>query len=138
MDKPAPDAAKLLGYWEEWEKGETPPGKVLPNLKTDGMPELLRSLIEDASWAIRVTTRLRRLPGEADRRSSLVLPRPDSVDRHRGRGSTHRVAGRRSTTSSIALPPGATRSRLARSPTRHATRPCCVCSTRRTTVRMSS
>ena len=49
MDKPAPDAAKLRGYWEEWEKGETPPGKVLANLKTAGMPELLRSLIEDAS-----------------------------------------------------------------------------------------
>ena len=49
MDKPAPDAAKLLGYWEGWEKGETPPGKVLANLKTAGMPELLRSLIEDAS-----------------------------------------------------------------------------------------
>ena len=49
MDKPAPDAAKLLGYWEEGEKGETPPGKVLANLKTAGMPELLRSLIEDAS-----------------------------------------------------------------------------------------
>ena len=49
MDKPAPAAAKLLGYWEEWEKGETPPGKVLANLKTAGMPELLRSLIEDAS-----------------------------------------------------------------------------------------
>jgi hypothetical protein len=49
MDNPAPDAAKLLGYWEEWEKGETPPGKVLANLKTAGMPEVLRSLIEDAS-----------------------------------------------------------------------------------------
>ena len=49
MDKSAPDATKLLGYWEEWEKGETPPGKVLANLKTAGMPELLRSLIEDAS-----------------------------------------------------------------------------------------
>jgi hypothetical protein len=49
MDKPATDTAKLLGYWEEWEKGETPPGKVLANLKTAGMPELLRSLIEDAS-----------------------------------------------------------------------------------------
>ena len=49
MDKPAPDATKLLAYWEEWEKGETPPGKVLANLKTAGMPELLRSLIEDAS-----------------------------------------------------------------------------------------
>ena len=49
MDKPAPDPAKLLVHWEEWEKGETPPGKVLANLKTAGMPELLQSLIEDVS-----------------------------------------------------------------------------------------
>ena len=37
MDKPTPDPAKLLGYWEEWERGETPPGKVLSNLKTGGV-----------------------------------------------------------------------------------------------------
>jgi hypothetical protein len=49
MDKPVPDAAKLLAYWEEWEKGETPPGKVMSNLKTGGMPELLQSLIEGDS-----------------------------------------------------------------------------------------
>lgn len=49
MDKPAPDVAKLIGYWEEWEKGETPPGKVMANLKTGGMPELLQSLLEDES-----------------------------------------------------------------------------------------
>ena len=46
---PTPDPAKLLGYWEEWEKGETPPGKVLSNLKTGGMPDLLKSLLEDPS-----------------------------------------------------------------------------------------
>ena len=49
MDKPPPDAAKLLAHWQEWEKGETPPGKVLSNLKTGGMPELLRSLAEGES-----------------------------------------------------------------------------------------
>ena len=49
MDTPAPDPAKLLGYWEEWERGETPPGKVMSNLKTGGMPELLKSLLEEAS-----------------------------------------------------------------------------------------
>ena len=46
MDKPTPDPAKLLGYWEEWERGDTPPGKVLSNLKTSGMPDLLKSLLE--------------------------------------------------------------------------------------------
>ena len=49
MDKPTPDPAKLLGYWEEWERGETPPGKVLSNLKTAGLPDLLDSLLGDES-----------------------------------------------------------------------------------------
>lgn len=49
MDKPAPDTGKLLGYWEEWERGETPPGKVMSNLKTAGLPELLQRLAEDGS-----------------------------------------------------------------------------------------
>ncbi|HEY8093412.1 MAG TPA: hypothetical protein VID93_06495 [Acidimicrobiales bacterium] len=41
-----PDPAKMLGYWEEWERGETPPGRVMANLKTAGMPQLLRQLAE--------------------------------------------------------------------------------------------
>lgn len=49
MDKPTPDPSKLLGYWEEWERGDTPPGKVLSNLKTAGMADLLKSLLEDES-----------------------------------------------------------------------------------------
>lgn len=49
MDKPTPDPAKLLGYWEEWERGETPPGKVLSNLKTAGLADLLTTLIEEPS-----------------------------------------------------------------------------------------
>ncbi|MGB1504669.1 MAG: hypothetical protein ACPHDT_04200 [Acidimicrobiales bacterium] len=49
MDKQTPDPAKLLGFWEEWERGDTPPGKVLSNLKTGGMPDLLKSLLEDQS-----------------------------------------------------------------------------------------
>ena len=133
MDKPAPDAAKLLGYWEEWEKGGHP-GKVLANLKT---AHARVAAVADRGRLLSDSGHdpFARLPGEADRRSSLVLPRLDSVDRHRGRGSTHRVAA-------VARPlvdrlPGA-RSRSARSPTRHATRPCCVCSTRRTTARMFS
>jgi hypothetical protein len=32
----------------EWEKGETPPGKVMSNLKTGGMRELLEQLAEGA------------------------------------------------------------------------------------------
>ena len=43
-DRPAPDPAKLLDYWMEWERGETPPGKTLANLKTHGMADVLREL----------------------------------------------------------------------------------------------
>ncbi len=44
MDKPAPDANKLLDFWMEWEKGDTTPGTVLKNLKNGGMKELLHEL----------------------------------------------------------------------------------------------
>jgi len=49
MDRPAPDPAKLLADWMEWEKGETPPGKVISNLKTHGMRDLLDSLVAASS-----------------------------------------------------------------------------------------
>lgn len=44
MDRPAPDPAKLLEAWMEWERGETPPGRVISNLKTGGLRELLEQL----------------------------------------------------------------------------------------------
>jgi len=49
MDRPAPDPVKLLDQWNEWESGETPPGRVMSNLKTGGLPDLLRSLVGDQS-----------------------------------------------------------------------------------------
>jgi len=49
MEKPTPDPKKLLADWEEWERGITPPGRVMGNLKTGGLRELLQSLAEDAS-----------------------------------------------------------------------------------------
>ena len=49
MEKPPPDPIKLLAQWEEWERGETPPGKVISNLKTGGMRELLELLVESDS-----------------------------------------------------------------------------------------
>lgn len=42
---PPPDPEKLLAHWMEWERGETTPGRVMANLKTGGLPELLRSLV---------------------------------------------------------------------------------------------
>ena len=44
MDRPPADPAKLLAHWMEWERGETPPGRVISNLKTGGLRELLEHL----------------------------------------------------------------------------------------------
>jgi hypothetical protein len=44
VETPPPDAVKLLAFWMEWERGETPPGRVISNLKTAGMRELLEQL----------------------------------------------------------------------------------------------
>ncbi len=51
MDVPPPDPAKLLAYWMEWERGETPPGRVMSNLKTGGLRELLEAITTQASQA---------------------------------------------------------------------------------------
>jgi hypothetical protein len=48
MDRPPPDPAKLLAYWNEWESGETPPGRVIANLKTAGLADLLEALVAAA------------------------------------------------------------------------------------------
>lgn len=45
-DRPPPEPNALLSDWMEWEKGETPPGRVISNLKTHGMRELLEALVE--------------------------------------------------------------------------------------------
>ena len=44
MDRPPPDPVKLLAWGMEWERGETPPGQVMANLKTAGLKELLEEL----------------------------------------------------------------------------------------------
>lgn len=49
QDRPAPDPAKLLAQWMEWETGESTPGRVMANLKTSGMRELLESLADPGS-----------------------------------------------------------------------------------------
>jgi hypothetical protein len=45
MDRPAPDPAKLLDAWMEWERGEELPGRVMSNLKTGGLRDLLEDLV---------------------------------------------------------------------------------------------
>lgn len=46
MDMPPPDPQKLLAYWQEWERGDTPPGRVMSNLKTAGLRQLLEVAVE--------------------------------------------------------------------------------------------
>jgi hypothetical protein len=47
-ERPPPDPKKLLAWWMEWERGETPPGRVMANLKTGGLRDLLEQLAEPA------------------------------------------------------------------------------------------
>lgn len=44
METPAADPAKLLQFWMEWERGEVTPGRVMANLKTGGLRQLLERL----------------------------------------------------------------------------------------------
>ena len=39
---------KLLSQWMEWEKGEATPGRVMANLKTGGLRDLLEALASAA------------------------------------------------------------------------------------------
>lgn len=50
FDRPAPDLTKLIAAWESFEAGEEAPGKVLANLKTAGLGEVLHELA-DSDWA---------------------------------------------------------------------------------------
>ena len=49
MERPPRDPNKLLAYWMEWEKGETTPGRVMANLKTAGLREVLEELAGEDS-----------------------------------------------------------------------------------------
>jgi hypothetical protein len=40
------EPTKLLQLWMEWEEGTTPPGRVMSNLKTAGLRDLLEALVE--------------------------------------------------------------------------------------------
>jgi len=41
VERPPADPSKLLASWNEWETGETPPGRVVSNLKTGGLRDVL-------------------------------------------------------------------------------------------------
>jgi len=51
METPAADPHKLLEHWMEWERGQETPGRVLANLKTGGLREVLEHLASEAQAA---------------------------------------------------------------------------------------
>ncbi|MCU1366598.1 MAG: hypothetical protein JWL72_568 [Ilumatobacteraceae bacterium] len=55
FERPAPDLTKLLAAWHSFERGEETPGKVLANLKTAGLADVLDQLIE-TGWVPAVPT----------------------------------------------------------------------------------
>ena len=51
METPPADPKKLLDHWMEWERGETTPGRVMANLKTGGLREVLEHLASQSTPA---------------------------------------------------------------------------------------
>ena len=49
FEPPAPDLEKIIAAWEEWERGDESPGRVMANLKTAGLDTVLRQLV-DSGW----------------------------------------------------------------------------------------
>lgn len=53
FERPAPDLTKLIAAWQAFERGEEAPGKVLANLKTAGLADVLQQLT-DSGWVPQV------------------------------------------------------------------------------------
>jgi hypothetical protein len=49
FERPAPDLNKLLTAWQHFEKGEEMPGRILADLKTAGLGEVLAEL-KSSGW----------------------------------------------------------------------------------------
>ena len=50
FERPGPDLTKLMAAWQEFERGEESPGKVLANLKTAGLGDVLDELVR-TGWS---------------------------------------------------------------------------------------
>jgi len=48
-DRPEPDLKKLAGQFDEWLRGDTLVGRMLANLKTGRMPDVLAGAVADGS-----------------------------------------------------------------------------------------
>lgn len=55
FERPAPDLTKLVAAWQSFERGEETPGKVLANLKTAGLADVLQQLT-DSGWVPSIPT----------------------------------------------------------------------------------
>jgi len=55
FERPMPDLQKLVTAWEQWETGEEAPGRVLANLKTAGLADVLAELVA-SGWSPSPTT----------------------------------------------------------------------------------
>ena len=55
FERPAPDLSKLIAAWQAFELGEENPGKVLANLKTAGLADVLTQLNE-SGWVPAIPT----------------------------------------------------------------------------------
>ena len=49
FERPAPDLAKITSAWEQWERGEESPGRVMADMKTAGLAQVLHRLV-DTGW----------------------------------------------------------------------------------------
>ena len=49
MDRPPPDPVKLLDIWMRWERGEETPGRVMADLKTGGLRDVLEHLVNPSA-----------------------------------------------------------------------------------------
>jgi hypothetical protein len=56
MDRPPADPAKLLATWMDWEAGVLTPGRVMADLKTGGLRDVLEHLAAQAAGADGDTT----------------------------------------------------------------------------------
>lgn len=50
FEQPSPDLGKIIAAWDEFEKGEEAPGRVLANMKTAGLAIVLAELAE-SGWS---------------------------------------------------------------------------------------
>ena len=55
FERPAPDLNKLITAWDLFEKGEEMPGRILANLKTAGLAEVLAEL-KSSGWTPTATS----------------------------------------------------------------------------------